>query len=196
MELTVLEGERQVGTLQMEQNGLFYDFSCHLTQGREQIRRIFVGYGWRSEYLGIPDASGRLSARLPKNRLPDGVCFAVAATIPRGVWLPWRGEVDGVPIAEGYIRPSEDGIDLLLPPDEAVKLPAWAENMQKETAFGKELLLLRLLPDGSLPKKNKDTGEKKDEENPCDGIDDSMSADDVPRDGVGDEGREADRADL
>ena len=145
MELTVFEGEQQIGTIQMEPDGLFYDFSCNLTKSREQIRRVFVGNHWKSEYLGIPDASGMLRARLPKNRLPDGVSFAVAATIPRGAWQPWRGEVDGVPIAEGYIRPSDDGIDLLLPPQEAVKLPAWAENMHTETAFGRELQLLSLL---------------------------------------------------
>jgi len=196
MELTVFEGERQIGSLQVESDGLFYAITCNIAQSGEPIRRVFVGQKWRSEYLGIPDASGTLHARLPKKRLPDGIAFAVAARIPRGAWRPWRGEADGVPIAEALIKPSADGIDLLLPPREAAKLPAWAQYMQAETAFGEELMLLRLLPDGSLPKKNKDTGEKKDEENPCDGIDDSMSADDVSRDGVGDEGREADRADL
>lgn len=198
MKLTVYEGEQQVGTLDMEPDGLFYDVSCEISQGRERLRRVFVGNGWSPIYLGIPDASGKLRTRLPKNRLPDGAAFAVAAEIPRGVWLPWRGEVDAVPIAEGYVRPTEDGIDLLLPAQEALKLPAWAEYMHTETVFGRELMLLSLLPDGSLPEITKDTerGEEKDEETTCNITDDRVPADGVPHDGVGDEGRETDRADL
>ncbi len=196
MELTVFEGEQPVGTLQITPDGLFYDIACELTKSRERIRRVFVGQKWKSEYLGIPDAAGKLRTRLPKNRLPDGIGFAVAASIPRGQWLPWRGEADGVPIAEGYIRPSQDGIDLLLPPQEAVKLPAWAQYMHTETMFGRELLLLTLLPDGTLPEIKTERGEQTDEENSCDSVDDSLPADDAPDDGVGGEGREADRADL
>lgn len=196
MELTVFEAEQPIGTLQITSDGLFYVFSCDLTENREQIRRVFVGYGWRSEYLGIPDASGKLRARLPKNRLPDGIGFAVAASIPRGQWLPWRGEVDGVSIAEGYIHPSEDGIDLLLPPQEAVKLPAWAQYMQAQTLLGREMMLLSLLPDGSLPDRMTDRGEQTDEKITCDDPADGVPADDAPGAGVGDEGREADCADL
>ncbi|MBQ6430522.1 MAG: hypothetical protein IJJ99_01405 [Oscillospiraceae bacterium] len=196
MELTVFEGEQPVGTVWVTQEGLFYDVSCELTQNRERIRRVYVGQEWRSEYLGIPDASGKLRTRLPKSRLPDGIGFAVAARIPRGRWLPWRGEVDGVPIAEGYIRPSEDGIDLLLPPQEAVKLPAWTEYMRMETVFGREMMQIMLLPDGSLPDRNTDRGEQTDEETTCDDPTGCESADDAPGDGVGGEGREADCADL
>ena len=39
-------------------------------------------------------------------------------------------------------------------------------------------------------------GQLADEENSCDSVDDSLPADDAPDDGVGGEGREADRADL
>lgn len=196
MELTVFEGERQVGTLNVEPDGLFYDFSCQLTQSREQIRRVFVGYGWRSEYLGIPDASGALKARLPKKRLPDGVSFAVAANVPRGEWLPWRGEADGVPIAEGYIRCTEEGIDLLLPPQEALKLPAWAEDMHTKTVLGREFAMLTLLPDGTLPERKTEKGEDTDEE-----IFNGNTVDRVPADVAPDErdcveGRETDCTDL
>lgn len=196
MELTVFEGEKHVGTLRAEPDGLYYDVSCELAPGRGEIRRVYIGYHWKSEYIGIPDASGRLRTRLPKNRLPDGIMFAVAANVPRGAYLPWRGEVDGVPIAEGYIRTAEDGIDLLLPTLEAVKLPAWAEYMDAKTAFGRELMQIRLLPDGTLPERKTDRGEKTDEENTCDTDTDRVRSDDVSGDGFGDEGRQADRADL
>ena len=196
MELAIYEGEKQVGTLRAETDGLFYDVSCCITPAKEQVLRVFVGNSWKSEYLGIPDRSGNLRARLPKKRLPDGISFAVAAAAPRGEYLPWRGEADGVPIAEGFIRSTEDGIDLLLPPQEAVKLPAWAESMQTETLYGRELLRLSLLPDGTLPERKKDRGENTYEENPCDVFDDRVSADDAPCDGLGDEGRQADRPDL
>ena len=42
MELTVYEGERQVGTLRCETDGLFYDISCELAEERERIRRVFA----------------------------------------------------------------------------------------------------------------------------------------------------------
>ena len=196
MELTVFDGEKQVGSLRAEADGLFYDVSCSLAPGREAIRRVYVGHSWKSEYLGIPDGNGNLRARLPKKRLPDGISFAVASDLPRGAYIPWRGEADGVPIAEGYIRTTGDGIDLLLPPQEAVKLPAWAEYMHTETAFGRELMRISLLPDGTLPEKKTDRGEQRDEENTCDTVDDRMPYDDVPGDGLGNEGRQADCADL
>ena len=196
MELAVYEGEKQVGTLRAEPDGLFYDVSCDLAPTGGPIRRVFVGKAWRSEYLGVPDASGSLRARLPKKRLPDGISFAVAAAIGRGQWLPWRGALDGVPIAEAYIKPTGDGIELLLPPQEAVKLPAWAEYMHTESAFGKELMMIALLPDGTLPERITDRGEEKDEENPCDDTGDREPADAVAYDRLGDEGRQADRADL
>lgn len=196
MELTVYEAERQIGALRIEPNGLYYDYTCDLPQAKGQVLRVFAGHGWKSEYLGVPDASGMLKGRLPKNRLPDGVSFAVAAATPRGRWLPWRGALDGVPIAEAFITTSADGIDLLLPPQEALKLPAWAENMRTETLCGREMLLLRLLPDGSLPEKMTDRGVQTDEETTCDTAADGVPADDAPDDGVGSERREADRADL
>ena len=196
MELSIFDGEKQVGTLCAELDGLFYDVSCELAPSRGEIRRVYIGHCWKSEYLGIPDASGRLRTRLPKNRLPDGISFAVTANVPRGAYLPWRGEVDGVPIAEGFIRTTVEEIELLLPPQEAVKLPAWAEYMHTETAFGRELMRICLLPDGTFDKKNTDRGEEKDEENDCDPIDDRVLADDVPGDGLGGERRQAGCADL
>lgn len=196
MEFTVYEGEKQVGTLRVEPDGLFYDIFCNITDRREHIRRIFVGYAWRSEYLGIPDAEGNLTARIPRKHLPDGITFAVATLMPRSQWLPWRGEVDGVPIAEAYIKRSEDGIDLLLPPQEAVKLPAWVEKMKTEIAFGRELMKLSLLPDGSLAENTTDRGEKTDEEIIGNGTADRMPDDDASRFSLSDEERQADRTDL
>lgn len=196
MELTVFEGEKQVGTLWIEPDGLFYGISCKITDCREQIRRIFVGYGWKAEYLGIPDAEGNLTTRIPKKHLPDGITYAVATTMPRGQWLPWRGVADGVPIAEAFIKQSEDGIDLVLPPQEAAKLPAWAEKMQTETVFGRELMKLSLLPDGSLPEITTERGANTDEEIIGNGTADRMPDDDASRISLGDEERQTDRADL
>lgn len=196
MELTVYEGEKQVGTLRAEQNGLYYDIYCKIKNQREQIRRIFVGYAWRSEYLGIPDAQGNLTVRMPRKHLPEGITFAVATPIQRSQWLPWRGEVDGVPMTEGYIGHTENGIDLLLPPQEAVKLPAWAGKMQTETLQGREMMKLSLLPDGSLAENTTDRGEKTDEEIIGNGTADRMPDDDASRFSLSDEERQADRTDL
>ena len=112
MELSVWEQGEQIGTVTAQQDGLFYIFICKISQHAEQLRRIYVISKWRVEYLGIPyprREGAELQACIPVSHFPDGLTAAAAAAMPRGAWLPWCGEADGVPIRNGLLKQLEDG---------------------------------------------------------------------------------------
>ena len=195
MELTVYERGTPVGTARLERDGIFWNFFCEMTDLTEQIRRVYVGTAWDVFYLGIPDAAGKLSAK--RRHLPAKPTFAVAAPYPRGEWLPWRGAVDGVSVETALIRREDGGIRLLLPPEEAVKFPAWLERTEKKTVFDTEFAMLSLTEDGRLPQEEKDKGEENhEEENTVSTFNDLLPADPPADDGIGGEGWETDRPDL
>lgn len=91
MELSVWEQGEQIGTVTVQQEGLFYIFICKISQHAEQLRRIYVISKWRVEYLGIPyprREGAELQACIPVSHFPDGLTAAAAAAMPRGAWLP------------------------------------------------------------------------------------------------------------
>lgn len=194
MELTVYERGTPVGTVRLERDGSFWNIFCEMTDLTEQIRRVYVGTAWEVVYLGIPDAAGKLSAK--RRHLPAEPTFAVAAPYPRGEWLPWRGAVDGVSVETALLCREDGKIKLLLPPEEAVKFPAWLEKSERETVFGTEFALLLLTEKGHLLQEEKDKGEEKYEETTVGTVDDLLPVDPSADDGIGGEGWETDRPDL
>lgn len=56
--------------------------------------------------------------------------------MPRGAWLPWCGEADGVPIRNGLLKQLEDGYALALLPEEAQQLPQWLAAGGGAGAYG------------------------------------------------------------
>lgn len=194
MELSVYERGTPVGTARLERDGSFWNIFCELTDLTEQIRRVYVGTEWDVFYLGIPDAEGKLTAK--RRHLPVTPTFSVAAPYPRGEWLPWRGTVDGVSVETALFCREDGKIKLLLPPEEAVKFPAWLEKSERETVFGTEFALLLLTEDGHLLQEEKDKGEERYEETTVGTVDDLLPADPPAHDGIGGEGRETDRPDL
>lgn len=194
MELTVFERGTPVGTVRLERDGSFWNIFCEMTDLTEQIRRVYVGTEWDVFYLGIPDAAGKLSAK--RRHLPAEPTFAVAAPYPRGEWLPWRGAVDGVSVETALLCREDGKIKLLLPPEEAVKFPAWLEKSERETVFGTEFALLLLTEKGHLLQEEKDKGEEKNEETTVGTVDDLLPVDPSADDGIGGEGWETDRPDL
>ncbi len=201
MEHSVLERGEPIGSLTMTQEGLFWRFDCQIEKDREQLRRIFVIHHNGSEYLGIPDAHGRLTARIPRSHLPDGITAVIASRHPRGLWAPWCGTVEGIEVAEAFLRPAEDGFLLALAPQEALKFPAWAADMKTEEVYGTQTALLQLDRDGRLPliETEEDGGTENEATEEMDRLvsDDLLPADAPADDGFGSEwAEEADRSDL
>ena len=200
MEHSVLERGERIGSLTMTHEGLFWKIDCRVEKDRQKLRRIFAVHHNASEYLGIPDAYGRLTARIPRSHLPDGITAVIASQHPRGAWLPWCGTVEGIEVTEAFLRPAEDGFLLALAPREALKFPAWAEDMKTETVYETQLALLPLDRDGHLPlKETVDGGIENEATEEMDRI---VSGDLLPADAPADDGfgvewaEEADRADL
>ena len=200
MELAITEHGERIGSLTMEQDGLFWKFVCSIGSNREQLRRIFVLHQWSVEYLGIPDEKGMLEARIPRSHLPNGAEAALAVRHPRGSWLPWCGVLEGIAVAEAFFRKDVGTIELALPPQEALKFPAWAENMTTQEVYGMQTAVLTLTHDGHLPLKEKENGGITNEE--AEEMDRPMSDAVLPDDAPADDGfggewaEEADRSDL
>lgn len=93
MELSVWEQGEQIGTVTVQQEGLFYIFICKISQHAEQLRRIYVISKWRVEYLGIPyprREGAELQACIPVSHFPGradgrcGGCHAARRVAPGG----------------------------------------------------------------------------------------------------------------
>lgn len=195
MEFTVFEGTKAIGTLQAEENGLFWEISCKLEASRN-IWRIFALSALDAAYLGIPNADGVLHARLAKRHLPNGIDGAAATTLPRGQWKPWHGAIDGVAVGHALVQTQPEGVKLALAPEETVNFPAWVRDFQTERVNGVEYAVLTLDAQGHLPLKDRECGENEHEENGIDFADFGVSADAPAGDGVGEQGWEADRPDV
>lgn len=153
-ELEVFAQGKKIGTAEVEWEGLFLEFSANLRPEGDALLRLYAVAGWHSEYLGIPCPSGgelRLSARLPASHFPGEPTAIVADPRPRSEWLPWCGELDGIPVRDCRIRREQDAIVLALAEPEAEQFPGWLAHMEEAELGGEAVRLLRLNADGSLP---------------------------------------------
>lgn len=152
-ELEVFAQGERVGVLELTRDGLFYEFSGTV-RAADGIVRLYAVAGWDAEYLGIPEpqADGLfLRVRLPVSHFSAEPTCAVADRRPRGAWLPWRGEPDGVQVNDCSIRRSPDGLTLALPLHEAERFPLWLPHMQQTELDGERVWLLHLNADGTPP---------------------------------------------
>lgn len=153
-ELEVFAQGKKIGTAEVEREGLFLEFSANLRPEGDAPLRLYAVAGWHSEYLGIPCPSGgelRLSARLPASHFPGEPTAIAADPRPRSEWLPWCGELDGIPVRDCRIRREQDAIVLALAEAEAEQFPGWLAHMEEAELGGEAVRLLRLNADGSLP---------------------------------------------
>ncbi len=155
MESVIYEGATPVGTFSIQEDGLYHRIQCLVSTNG--IRRIYAVCGLRSQYLGIPDAGGHLITRIAKKALPK-IDFAIASPHERNEWNPWRGEIDGVFVEECFLREDAGGLLLALAESEAVKFPAWADQMHRERINGTEKAMILLDPNGHLPLIEKENG--------------------------------------
>lgn len=194
--MEIFEENEAVGTLSVEREGLFWKIFCQIEKNREQLRRIFVLSQYEIQYLGIPGRDGRLTAHIAVKHLPAGIDGAVAARKPRGEWMPWRGELDGVPVARCWLRKTDGVPEIALPEDEAYKFPAWADVMRTESVYDEPMSVVSLAVLDGLPQTETNDGGTYDETMDRDDFDDMQPFDDPADDGFGEEGRQADRTDL
>ena len=207
-ELSVWEQGEQIGTVTAQQEGLFYVFTCKISQHAEQLRRIYVISKWRVEYLGIPyprREGAELQACIPVSHFPDGLTAAAAAAMPRGAWLPWCGEAGGVPIRSGLLKQLDGGYALALLPEEAQQLPQWLPQAAEQELMGRSYLVFRLDAAGCMPsiEMTENGGSTDEAQNFSDSSAGSVPSDAAPGDGDGRsgdgdplEGRQADRPDI
>lgn len=184
--MEIYEDGIQIGTLETEENGLYTVFRC-ACEPSEKIRRVYLAYPYGSKYIGLADRNGNFQTQIPRKQIPKDIC-AVAGTRPKDGYLPWRGELDGVWIDSALISENE----IAMPLNEAMKFPAW--EMDITEIDNTQMALVPLSADGMpLPR------EREAEENETLDFDDYDAGDlaDLPADErIGEQGWEADRADL
>lgn len=196
MKFTIFWGDAPVGTLLAARDGLYWNFSCELEKKTELPLRVYVLTKTAAEYLGIPDAEGHLTVRIPARHFaaePDG---AVASERPRGEWTPWRGILNGVPVEFCLLRCAADGITAALPPEEAQKFQQAPDSLPQITIFGEQWASLPVDPDGGPPSIERDNGGIYNETTALDPVAGGLPLDDAAADRLGQDGRQAHRPDL
>ncbi len=151
--LEVFAHGKTIGTAEVRQEGLFLAFSAALRQEGDTLLRLYAVSGWHSEYLGIPCPAGeemRLNVRLPASHFPSPPTVIAADSRPRDEWMPWCGELDGIPVHACRIQNSPEGPVLAMAAEEAEQFPQWLSHMEEAELGGESVRLLRLNPDGSV----------------------------------------------
>ena len=180
MDCVIYENGNAAGTMSIQSEGLYWRIRCKM-RPMSGLRRVYAIAGLQSVYLGIPDARGELNLRIAKKNLPE-TQMALAVSTPKGEWLPWRGEIDGVEVELCYCRRETEGICLALPEAELIKFPAWAGEWDRERVYDKEMALLHLDENGHLPQIETEHGGTEENETMDSGYVDPLLLADLPAD--------------
>lgn len=148
MQIKLFDRNGGAGAAEVKESALFYHFTIQLDHKTETPVRVYAVAGLTSVYLGIPDRAGRLAAQLARKHLPSAPECGVVTDEPRGVWQPWRGELDGVPVSMALTRAAEDGCRMAMPEETAARFPAWTASFEPVTLGGKQYYELFFDADG------------------------------------------------
>lgn len=148
MQIKLFDRNGGAGAAEVKESALFYHFTIQLDHKTETPVRVYAVAGLTSVYLGIPDRAGRLTAQLVRKHLPSAPECGVVTDEPRGVWQPWRGELDGVPVSMALTRAAEDGYRMAMPEETAARFPAWTASFEPVVLDGKQYYELFFDADG------------------------------------------------
>ena len=148
MQIKLFDRNGGAGAAEVKESALFYHFTVQLDHKTETPVRVYAVAGLTSVYLGIPDRAGRLAAQLARKHLPSAPECGIVTDEPRGVWQPWRGELDGVPISMALTRAAEVGCRMAMPEETAARFPAWTASFEPVTLGGKQYYELLFDADG------------------------------------------------
>ena len=139
MQIKLFDRNGGAGAAEVKESALFYHFTIQLDHKTETPVRVYAVAGLTSVYLGIPDRAGRLTAQLARKHLPSAPVCGVVTDEPRGVWQPWRGELDGVPVSMALTRAAEDGCRMAMPEETAARCscPRWKRLRRPPSAAAK-----------------------------------------------------------
>ena len=148
MQIKLFDRNGGAGAAEVKESALFYHFTIQLDHKTETPVRVYAVAGLTSVYLGIPDRAGRLTVQLARKHLPSAPACGVVTDEPRGVWQPWRGELDGVPVSMALTRVAEDGCRMAMPEETAARFPAWTASFEPVVLDGKQYYELFFDADG------------------------------------------------
>ena len=92
----VWDGQRKAGTVQVEQQGLYYHFFCRCSTERPEMLRLWMGQGNREVDLGLcvpVDGGIGTEKRIPVKQCGQGVpCFFLRSQSIRKKFIPLSPE--------------------------------------------------------------------------------------------------------
>lgn len=148
IKLPVFEAGTEVGTLEIQQTGLYYHFSCRCTPPKAAMSRLYAVNGMQVLPIGLPvpeNGSFVLEKSISVHSFPwQAVTAALVGTALSPDVLPWRGEIDGVPIENAWLQKTGEGYTLCVPSAEPFPLTAELERAELVTVGGIDCLCLRL----------------------------------------------------
>lgn len=148
IKLPVYENGRECGTLTVEREGLYYHFDCQCSLSAGPIRRLYVISAQQIVPIGVmmPKEEGfSLQESISIRSFPlEEIHNAVVGIVPEAGVLPWRGEIDGVPVEQSWLAQSAEGTELYVPQEIPFPLPASLAQAQPVLCGGIPCLRLRL----------------------------------------------------
>ena len=143
---------RQVGTLTVTRDGLYWQLSAWTEPFAEGVQRLFGCDPDGAVCFGVFAPSGRelsLHRRLSVHAFPTLPNLWTAGRTVDG-FLPWRGTVEGQTVVDAMRKPLPDGALLALAADrDPIPLAEYAPQMQTRTLDGRAYFCLRL--SGGVP---------------------------------------------
>ncbi len=152
MEYTIFYQGREIGSLSLETEGLYYRLSAHCTEPGAGVWRLWGCFGAESRCTGVcfPGTGGlRLEKRVSRHSwpiLPD--CFVLGRE--QEGFLPWRGILEGQELPDAMLRPKDAGSRTLaiFPPAQGpVPLAEYLSRMREAELDGRACLLLDWPPE-------------------------------------------------
>lgn len=149
MKLPVYEAGAQRCLLSVEREGLYLHFSCRCDLSGGGMRRVYAVCGMQVEPLGLlmpQQGSFVLQAKRSVHSFPlDTIDTALIGRAPEPELLPWRGQIEGIPVETAWLRPTQEGYELYIPRDIPFPLPEL--SALAEPAAPGQIPCLRLLLD-------------------------------------------------
>ena len=151
MEYPIFYHDKEIGSLTVEPDGLYYRLSASAAEPAPGLWRLWGCFGEQSRCLGVlfPETGGlRLERRVSRHSwpiLPD--CFVLGRE--REGFRPWRGILEGQELPDAMLRDNADGTQTLAifaPPEGPVPLAEYVSQMREAVIDERPCLLLDFPP--------------------------------------------------
>lgn len=166
MELTITYQGENVGTLQIKQQGLYYEYTAKCTVCPSVPMRLYAVNAFEIKPIGVLMKNGEMKKRISVREtavLPDRVILGNA----ENDYYPWSGTIEGENISDAYLCQEASKMQLAMPVMDGGEVPllAYASEMKPITICGRQCLVLPLHEGKPMSTKQEATEEYEEKDN-------------------------------